>query len=256
MQRFPLIISVILAVVIGLATPVSSQELGENLASDSVLYKKTMAGGLNLHTLGYGIQFQKGKNITVFKNFYWELMLVEMKSSKQIKSINPYFTNAKSYVYGKLNNVYMLRGGVGHNRLLNRKPYFGGIELRYTYSGGITLGIAKPVYLYIIDFTSNPYEYEITTEKYDPDEHFYDNIYGRAPFTKGFDQIRVYPGIYVKAGLDFEFGSYKSKINSLVAGGIIEYYPKGIPIMAFIEPKNLFLTLFISYSFGKRYNKY
>lgn len=233
-----------------------SQEIDQDLLIDSVLYKKTMSGGINLHTRGYGLVFQKGVNQTVFRNAFWQLSFVEMRSPKQIRSINPYFTNAKSYIYGKLNSVYLLRGGVGHSRLLNRKPYFGGVELRYTYAGGISLGIAKPVYLYIIDFTNSTYEYVIKTERFDPDEHFYDNIYGRAPFTKGFNHIKFYPGIYLTAGLNFEFGAYKSRINSLVAGAMIEFYPKGIPIMAFNDAKNFFATLFISYSFGKRYNKY
>ncbi len=235
-----------------------SQEIEEDLASDSVLYKKTVSGGVIAHTLGFGIKFQKGQNKNAFKSFFYEGQFVSMKSPKQIKIVNPYFTNAKSYVYGKINDVYMLRVGVGQNNLLNRKPYWGGAELRYMYVGGISIGLAKPVYLYILNFTSssNILEYEIITERYDPDIHFYDNIYGRAPFTKGLDGIKFYPGIFGKAGLSFDIGAYKSKINCIEVGGIIEYYPKGIPIMAFNDPKNIFLTLYISYSFGKRYNKY
>jgi len=118
------------------------------------------------------------------------------------------------------------------------------------------LGLAKPVYLYIINFTSSQYEYEITTEEYDPENHYFDNIYGRAPFTEGLGEIKFYPGIYGKAGLDFEIGTYKTKINSFEAGGILEIFPKGIPIMAYNEPRNFFFTLYISYSFGKRYNTY
>lgn len=232
------------------------QDISQDLLSDSVLYKKTLSGGAIIHTLGFGAIFQKGNNKTAFTNVFWEAGFVGMKSPKQIRSINPYFTNAKSYVYGKLNSVFMLRGGVGKNKLLNKKPYFGGVELRFNYSGGASVGIAKPVYLYVINFTSNPYEYTITTEKYEEDSHFYDNIYGRAPFTKGLDELKFYPGIYATAGLSFEFGPYKSKLNSVVCGGVLELFPKGIPIMAFNDPKNVFFTFFISYSFGKRYNTY
>jgi len=110
--------------------------------------------------------------------------------------------------------------------------------------------------LYIINFTSNPYEYEITTERYDENSHFYENIYGRAPFTKGFDKLKFYPGIYARAGLSFEFGPYKSKSNTMEFGSVLEIFPKGIPIMAFENAENIFFTLFISYTFGKRYNTY
>ncbi len=238
------------------AQSVYSQALDVGLADDSVLYKKACSFGAIAHTLGFGLRFQKGENRTVSKSVYYELQLVGMKSPKQIRTINPFFTNAKSYVYGKLNHIYMLRGGLGMNRLLNRKPYWGGVELRYTFAGGASIGIAKPVYLYILKFTGDPFNYDIATEKYDPDAHFFDNIYGRAPFTKGLDEIKLYPGIYGKLGLDFEFGAYKSKLNSLEIGGVIEFFPKAIPIMAFNEAMNLFLTAYISYSFGKRYNSY
>ena len=70
-----------------------------------------------------------------------------MKHPKQIRVINPYYYNARSYVYGKLNHVYMLRIGYGFKKLLNRKPYWGGIELRVLYMGGLSLAFAKPVYL-------------------------------------------------------------------------------------------------------------
>lgn len=239
-----------------LSQNIFSQEIDADLVNDSVLYKKSYSFGAIAHTLGFGLRFQKGENITIFKSKYYEFQFVGMKSPKQIRTINPFFTNAKSYVYGKLNHVYMLRGGVGMNRLLNRKPYWGGVELRYTFSGGASIGIAKPVYLYILEFTGDPFEYDVTTEKYDPGAHFFDNIYGRAPFTKGFDEIKIYPGIYGKVGLDFEIGAYKSKVNSVEIGGILEYFPKAIPIMAFNNSKHVFFTGYISYSFGKRYNSY
>ena len=234
----------------------NAQEINPDLLSDSVLYKKILSGGVIVHTQGFGACFQKGDNVSSLKTNFYEFSFVGMKSPKQIRSINPYFTNAKSYVYGKLNSVYFLRGGIGRSHLLNRKPYFGGVELRLSYSGGASIGFAKPIYLYVINFTSNPYEYTISTEKYDEDEHFYDNIYGRAPFTEGIDETKIYPGIYGRASLSFEFGPYKSKVNTLNAGAYFEIFPQGIKIMAFTDPKRFFFNLFLSYSFGKRYNKY
>lgn len=221
---------------------------------DSVLYSKEISGGVIFHNLGWGAEFRKGKNITVFKKRLFEFDFVGMKSPKQIKTYNIYFINAKRYVYGKLNYVYILRGGIGLQKLLNRKPYWGGVELRYFYYGGVSLGFAKPVYLYILNFTSSIYEYEITTEKYDPEKHFYDNIYGRAPFTKGLEQTKLYPGIYAKFGVNFEFGIFKSKISALEIGTVIDFFPKAIPIMAFNKSKNLFVTIYLSINFGKRYN--
>lgn len=226
--------------------------------SKNILLLKEYSFGLLLHTQGWGLKYNRGYNKTAFKKRMLTIEFVEMQSPKQIRTINPYFTNSKSYIYGKLNSVYMLRGTYGMHKLLNRKPYWGGVELRFLYMGGLSLGIAKPIYLYILVPPQNPnqfYEYTIVEEKYDPDEHFVDNIFGRASFTKGFDEISVYPGIHAKIGLDFDFGVYRSKVKSLEIGAIIDVYPYPIPIMAFNDPHYYFLTFYLNFNFGKRYNK-
>ncbi|MCD4772835.1 MAG: hypothetical protein K8R41_05565 [Bacteroidales bacterium] len=255
MKIFVKIIFIPVIILISSFSGFSQTYLQKNLLHDSVIYSKELSGAVIAHNLGFGIQYRRSNNITVFKKRFFEFEFVSMKSPKQIRIINPYFYNSKSYVYGKLNSVFFLRGGYGFQHLLNRKPYWGGIEVRYFYSGGASIGIAKPIYLYILNFLStNYYEYEILTEKYNPDEYFYENIYGRAPFTKGLDEIKFYPGIYLKTGINFEFGVFKSKKTAIEVGSIVEFLPIGVPIMAYIDSQNLFITVYISFSIGKRYN--
>jgi len=221
--------------------------------ADRVLLKKEMTGGITAHVLGLGLNFRKGINKTFFNSRIIEVEVVSMKHPKQIRMINPYYYNAKSFVYGKMNHVYFLRAGYGHKRLLNRKPYWGGVELRVLYMGGFTLAIAKPVYLYFWDET---YSF-IKEEKYNPDNYYHsaEYIYGRAPFFDGIGEMKVYPGIFAKAALNFEFGALNSKIRALEAGGTVEYFPKSIPIMAFNPAQNFFATFYLNFSLGKRYNR-
>jgi hypothetical protein len=138
--------------------------------------------------------------------------------------------------------------------MLNRKPYWGGVELRLVGFGGVSLAIAKPVYLYILNFTSSYYDYDIVVEKYDPTQHFLDNIYGRAPFSRGLGELKFYPGVYGKLGMNFEYGQYNSKVKSVEIGVVFEFYPIPVPIMAFNDSDYYFLTLYINISIGKRYN--
>jgi len=118
--------------------------------------------------------------------------------------------------------------------------------------GGLTLAIAKPVYLYFYDETGQ----YLKEEKYDPDNPYHDEeyIYGRAPYTDGLGEIKLYPGVMAKAGLNFEFGKLNSKIRALEAGGTVEYFPVAIPIMAFNPEMSLVFTLYLNFSLGKRYN--
>lgn len=244
-----------IATLLPFASVVRAQEEMMIDTSKNILLLKETSAGIMLHTQGWGLKFNKAYHKTAFKKRMITAEFLEMQSQKQIRTINPYFTNSKSYVYGKLNSVFILRTGYGIHRLLNRKPYWGGIELRYFYMGGLDLAIAKPVYLYILKPISPAgYEYSITEERYNPDEHFVDNIFGRASFTKGFNQLSFYPGAQVKVGLDFDYGVYNSKVKSLEVGVILDVFARPVPIMAFNDPNYYFLTFYFSFNFGKRYN--
>lgn len=241
--------------ILGITTAAFSQqnepEEYDSIA-ESILLKKEMTGGITLHNLGVGVNWRKGINKTFFNSRIFEIEVVSMKHPKQVRVINPYYYNAKSYVYGKLNHVYILRASYGFKKLLNRKPYWGGIELRFLYMGGVSLAFAKPVYLYFWDQTYT-YKYEA---KYNPDNYYHNDqyIYGRAPFSDGLGEIKVYPGIMAKAALNFEFGALNSKIRALEVGGVGEFFPIAIPIMAFNPAQNFFFTFYLNFSLGKRYN--
>ena len=220
---------------------------------DNLLFRKEMTASAIIHNNGWGIEFRVGKNRSIFNKFMYEANLIEMRHNKEIKSINPFWTNTRSYYYGKLNAVYMLRTGIGQQLMLNRKPYYGGVELRLFYSGGLSTAFAKPVYLNIIHLEDGVQPYT-TTEQYNPDEHFPEYIHGRASFFKGFDGLKVYPGIYAKAGLSVDFGALNQKPKVIEAGVAFDLFPKGIPMMAFRDPNQFFMTLYLSFGIGKRYN--
>ncbi|MCF8303043.1 MAG: hypothetical protein K9I94_07190 [Bacteroidales bacterium] len=260
MYRLVKISIFILALLLLKAISVRGQLIPENIsdtASNNILFQKAISGGVFLHTTGWGLQFRKWDNITFFKQRMLELEFEEIKSAKEKKTINPYFANAKRYVFGKLNNFYVLRAGYGIQNLLNEKPYWGGVSVSYFYYGGLAAGIVKPVYIYMIeyDIISTYYlEYSLVSERYDPDKHFADNIYGKAPFTDGIENIKFRPGLYGKFGFSFEFGDRNQSIKTLDVGASLEFYPKGIQLMAFNPTQNFFLNGYVAFSFGKRYN--
>ena len=106
------------------------EPVGYDSIADRVLLKKELTGGITIHNLGMGGNIRKGTNKTFFNSRIFEVELVSMKHPKQVRIIKSYYLNARSFVYGKINHVYILRGGFGYKKLLNRKPYWGGIELR------------------------------------------------------------------------------------------------------------------------------
>ncbi len=227
---------------------------------NKILYNRQKSYGVIAHNLGLGVQFRTGKRLSIFKTRMLEFEFVTMKSYKQIKMLNPYPSNARRFVYGKLNEGFFLRANMVWKKLLNRKPYWGGVEVRWIYGGGVSLGIAKPYYLYVVYSVTTPdgYEdYQILTEQYDKNQQSWDMIYGRAPFTRGLNEITVHPGIHLKTGLNFEFGKNMTRIKALEIGGALDIIPFGMTIMAESgENQMVFPTLFLNFSLGKRYNKY
>jgi hypothetical protein len=223
-----------------------------------VILRYEKSGGLLVHTGGFGAIFRKAHNVNYFRKDLWEIEFTGMQSEKQVR-INlygTYYSNANSYIYGKLNKVYMLHTGLGQQHLLNSKPYWGGVEVRFTYYGGASLAIAKPIYLYIIIDQTNFNFLELESQRYDPEKHFIDNIYGRAPFLDGLGKTKFYPGIYGKAGLNFEYGEYNQMLKSLELGIMAEGYPFPIPMMAFSPSRYHFINFYLNVTFGKRFNKY
>jgi len=230
--------------------------LSDTTVSDTkVLLRREKTGFLMLHTSGFGLGYRTGRNITGYKKRVFEIELTGMKHPKEIRTVNPYFENSKSYIYGKENSFLLLRAGIGKQKIINSKPYWGGVELRYFYYGGLSLGLLKPVYLYILHKTSNDYEYDLSIEKYDPDIHFAENIFGRAPFFQGFNHVKPMPGIYLKTGLNFEYGTYDESVKAIEAGIALDAYSKDVPILAFVKNKNYFVSLYISFHFGSRGNE-
>jgi hypothetical protein len=241
-------LSLLLAVqVIGQVNPNEYQE------EPKVLMKNEWTLGVQLHSAGWGVGYRRGQNITASKKRTIEFDLVNIKHPKEIRTVNPYFDNAKPFFYGKLNSITVLRSGIGRQKVLYSKAEKSGVEVRLLYSGGFSLAIAKPVYLYILYPTAFRGEYEIVIEKYDPDLHFVDNIYGRAPFNSGFDGIKPYPGAYAKAGLSFEYGSNTTSIKCLEAGFCLDAYAKEIPIMAYSDNSAYYLNIYLNLVFGRRW---
>jgi len=217
------------------------------------LLKKEVVFGLTVHSSGWGIDFRRGKNITGYKKRVIEAEIVNMKHPKEIRSVNPYFDNAKSFFYGKMNTLTVLRTGYGKHQVLFSKAEKGGVEVRLNYTAGFSLGFAKPVYLNILYPTAFEREYQVVVERYDPERHYIDNIYGRASLTNGFSQIKAYPGGYGKLGVSFEYGTYSDNLKLIEVGMTVDAYAKEIPVMAYANNNQVFFNFYINLLYGKKW---
>ncbi|MFI5149080.1 MAG: hypothetical protein ACHQRM_05055 [Bacteroidia bacterium] len=228
-----------------------SQGMGDEV---KVLYRNEMSGGLSAHTFaGFGLNFRRAKHVTGFRKRVLEGELTYIRDPKEVKTVNPTFDNSKGFYYGKLNSLIVFRAGTGFQNVIYKKPEKSGVEIRYVTMLGVSLGIAKPVYLEILHMTSQQNEYTLSTERYDPAKHTLDDIYGRAPFFKGFGESKIYPGGYAKLGLNFEYGSYDDDVKAIECGIAVDAYPQVIPIMASSTNRQVFVGFYINFLYGRKW---
>jgi hypothetical protein len=224
---------------------------GEDL---NVMYRHEASFGIFGHTAaGFGIGYRRGLMMNVDRKRMWEIEAQNFKHPKEVKSINPYYENAKGFVYGKLNSVLLLRSGVGLQNMIYSKSDKKSVEIRYTYFIGATIALAKPVYLEIIRPTTDPLVNVVTTEKFDPELHDPTNIYGKAPFFTGIDGTKIYPAGYAKLALSFEYADRYNGLKAIETGIIADVYPKAIPMMAFNKAQQVYVLLYLKILWGKKW---
>lgn len=223
-----------------------------------VIHDYSVYGGAMLHTNGWGVHITYTKNKGAFKSRLFQLDIVGMKHPKEVRSFNPYYDDSRSYIYGKLNNFFILRPTFGKKYLKFDKIRKSGVAVGYNWRLGPSLGFTKPVYLEIgIPEEGGFYNYtDLIVEKYDPDNHIPDNIYGRASGLRGFDQLRLNPGIHASFALNFEYDPEREGIKGIEVGANVDFFPLGeIEIMAFADNKALFFNFYVALQFGAKFNR-
>jgi|SRR6218665_513201 len=221
---------------------------GEDL---NVLYRNESSFGIYAHTAGgIGLSYRRGKHVTGKRKRMFEVETQNFKHPKEIKSVNSYFENSKGFIYGKLNSFFVVRPGVGYQNVLYQKSDKKSVEIRYSYFLGATLTFAKPVYLEII---RDPNEGSVSTERYNPDEHSIDVIYGKAPFFKGMEKTTIHPGGYAKAALSFEYADRYNSIKAIETGAVLDVYVTPLPMMAYVKKQQVFVSLYLKIIWGKKW---
>lgn len=213
------------------------------------LYRNERAFGLFLNSNGIGADFSYAQRINARNHQLYQVEFLYLKHPKEIKITNNIYTN-KSFVFGKINSFYELRGQWGRQTEIFRKNDANGISIRYFYSIGPTLGLIKPIYYDIWVSTGTPYTDYTKEEKFTTAIHQAD-IYGKSSFLRGINEISIIPGASAKFGFNFEYSKQDKILNAIEFGAGIDIFPKKIPVMANENNQFFYLNLFAGYRFGK-----
>jgi len=235
--------------VISISGVVSLNAQGELNEQQKVFFRNERSYAILLNSDGIGVSYRAAKRIDYLNKSLIEIEAGTLKHPREYKLSNPYIQSAGSFVFGKLNTVIYLRGGLGHQHELFKKADLGGIAIRYFYSAGPVMAIYKPIY-YKVLYPVSLSEVDIKEEKFNVSIALPQDIYSKASFTKGLDEIKVLPGLFAKGGFNFEYSKEDKVIHAIEIGAQINAFPKKIPIMASSDNKTIYFSLFVSYRFG------
>jgi len=229
---------------------VQAQELDE--LEVGLIYKREQSMGFNLNTDGWGMDYRIGFFKTGYLKRTIDISFSFIRDPKETRFYNNYEQSYNSFVFGKERNFYSFRVLYGKQKDLANKPYWGGVEIRWLNLWGLNFGIGKPIYLYVADQLN---EGVVDLQRYDPTKHNLSNIFGRGPYSKGLNELEWFPGISYKTALNVEYGTIADKTRAIEAGVVFNVYLRPYNIMAYSDARYFDISVYVSFHFGKRFNR-
>jgi len=226
-----------------------AQEVEVGEAEMEVITVKEWNILLCLNSSGFGFGFQYGKTPNYKDKHLFEIEFSYCIHHKAV--LGRTSPEGRIFSYGKLYDLFFLRGGYGYQRIISHKPYYGGVQVRYFFSAGASLCFGLPTYLEII----KP-DKRTEVERYDPNKHGVGDIHGAAPFFDRFQKIAVRPGFYGKTGVNFDFSNNPLKMQVLEVGISMDMVFPFIKQMAHNKTKPAYFYGYIAYAFGKKKPRY
>lgn len=232
-----------------------------------LIYSRENTVDIRLHTNGASLGFNFGEIETYYRTSYWHVSLGELKhyrETRQSRSLQggAFGGSFRSFVYGKQNNFFALRGGYGQKRYLSEKARFKGVAVGLSYEGGPTIGMLKPYYLILRYVSENFGQLNYRSERYSAENaaRFLgnENIFGADSFTRGLTQLSFVPGLHAQGSLHFDFGTFDEFVKAVEVGVMADFFFQEVPIMIesprtpSIENSFAFINLFVTVQFGKR----
>jgi len=228
-------------------------------------YKQGIAIGARLNSTGWTglLYYQRRKSRT--QNHFYQLSFTEVKHEKQIKQQRqnlayPGLGNSAAFIFGKINNAYLLQLGYGREMLLLPGVLDGNMTISLRWQAGLSVAALKPYYLKLIYIDYTPDEQaHVQEEKYNEttSEKFLNPGYilGASKWKKGLNDINWIPGAYADVAIAIEPLKNKSFIKTVTLGCNVSIHTQQLEIMAQQPAHSWTASVYAGLSLGKRWAK-
>lgn len=224
-------------------------ELSRQAEEGILIYQKQNIFGIQLRTNGYGAFYEIGRMKTNRKTNIYRIDICEIKNHKEEKLMGGSWLFGNPFIYGKINYFYPVTLGFGQQYILGQKGNKNGVSVSAVYNAGISIGLLRPYYVDVLD--GNNQEKSVKYEQ-DSISFISGDIQGSSGLGKGWNEIKVKPGAFVKAAMRFDYGRFNESVSGLEVGMSAEVYASKIPIMLYQKERRIFLQAYVAVLFGKR----
>ena len=150
-----------------------------------------------------------------------------------------------SFILGKEHYLYSIRMSYTREFTFFKKASQQGVQVNGLVAAGPTLALEAPYYVEVDygNYTQN--------EPYDPNKN--QRILGSGYVLQGVGQSSVVPGLNLKAGAAFEFGSFKCNVVGLEVGFQCEFFTRQIIIIPTTVNYSIFPSAYVTLFYGSRH---
>jgi hypothetical protein len=211
-------------------------------------YDQEIVLGVNKNTVGGligAISIKKGSRIDDDNFRFFGIDFANIKNPKEVRYPS---VLGNTFIFGKSNYLYSIRPYVGRERIIYKKATNQGVQISLLAAVGPSIGVIAP---YIIEYSVS--RVQTVREQYNPIDHpsrF--NILGTGKLFEGIGDSDFTFGGNAKAGINFEFGTFKSNVTSLELGYQLEGFTKKVQLMPTTVNQQIFSSLYFTLYFGLR----
>lgn len=212
---------------------------------DDYEYKREFLWGVNKNTNsgligGVFLRHSRIRSEGLFTTYGIELMNTKHPKEQKYTSTQ----TGTSFIWGKQNYLYSIRGHYGLERLMFKKASQQGVQISGGVAGGPTIGLETPYYVLTQGGEYAPY---------DPDKYpNLGSIQGSGKFLQGLGEASFVPGLNGKAYVSFEFGSFRNNVAGVEIGLSGELFARKVILIPTQENQALYNAAFVTFFWGTR----
>ncbi len=189
---------------------------------------------------GFIFRFSRSIKPNHYRTIGFELINVKHPAESRVVS-----RTGNYFIVGKTNHLFAIRGQYGRDIVLFKKAAQQGVQITATGSVGPSIGLEAPYYIELNQFVKVPYDPSNSS-------HSVDNITGSGFIFQGLFESNLIIGINVRAGLSFEFGTFKSNVSGFEIGMLLDAYARKINMIPEANNYSVWPTVYITLFYGSR----